>query len=118
MDVYKIVTIGKNRRAVDTITLKATDENDALTKAKAKGVFTKGVRGFKITKTANVEEPELTLEFCAREIVKYNSIRVGQSILAWCYDGTVSVVDWNGHTKWFPQLSIEAIQYFIDVQPA
>ena len=118
MNVYQIVSFGRYRRPVKAVTVAAEGKNEALDKAKAKGAFPQGVRGFAITKTANIELPTVTLEFCAKEIVKNGSIRVGKSILAWCYDGTVSVVDWNGHTKWFPRLNIEAVQYFIDIQPA
>jgi len=120
MKVYQIVSFGKYRRPVKAVTV-ATEENEgkkeALDKAKAKGAFTQGVNGFTVTKISNVDFPELTLEFCAREIVKNGGMRVGKSLLSWCYDGTVSVTDWNGQTKWFPQLSIEAVRHFIDIQP-
>lgn len=118
MNVYQFVSFGRYRRPVKAVTVAAEGKKEAFDKAKEKGAFPQGVRGYTVTKTANVELPVLTLEFCAKEIVKSKSMRVGKSILSWCYDGTVSVVDWNGHTVWFPRLSVEAVQHFIDIQPA
>ena len=117
MNVYQIVSFGRYRRPLKAVTVSAEGKAEALKKAKENGAFPQGVRGYTISKTANVELPVLTLDFCAREIVAKNSIRIGKSVIAWCYDGTVSIVDWNGNEKWFPKLTIEALQYFIDVQP-
>ena len=116
MSFYKVVTFGKYRRPVATVSVKAGSKPEALTKAKEKGAFPKGVRGYSVTKIAT-EEKEVTLDFCVKEIVKNGYIRIGASILTHCYDGTVSVSDWNGHTVWFPKLDIKAVEYFISVQP-
>ena len=118
MYVYSFVFYGKKKLPLAAVSVKAMNKPEALAKAKEQNAFPVGMRGFVMKRTPFEEQNELTLEFCARQIVKDGFIRIGKSNLSHCFDGTVSVTDWNGHTTWFDALTIDAVQYFIDCQPA
>lgn len=119
MKVYAIVSYGKHKRVISSAAVIAEDKIEAIEKAKSRNVFSADTIGFNMEKTIIEDQYKsgLSLEFCAKEIVKNGYIRIGKSILTHCYDGTVSVTDWFGKTTWFPELNIKAVQKFIDIQP-